>query len=258
MSISIVQSARAVNQYPGQPVQVVLPAAITAGSYLVVVVEAAKTGFPYGYSSLSTNTPNPIVTDNKGAVTYTLVDSLKLLSQDALNSPPSSFSADASGYFPNGYIYVGNGAATAGTQTVSVAAFYQDVVTSPLQTATSCPPVVSGRPVFDGGINVQVYEIAGLSTGVDQHGHINSQAATLGASLITTSAAAVIFELGILIDSSTLVANSNSTLQHTQSIGHSSSSHFVLQTRIVGGSTASTGFGNALQYPGGVVAVSLK
>ena len=258
MAISIVQSARAVNQYPGQPVQVTLPAAITAGSYLVVCVEAAKTGYPYGYSSLSANTPNPIVIDNKGAISYTLVDSLKLLSQDALSSPPTSYSTDMSGYFPSAYVYIGNSAATAGTQTVSVAAFYQDEVTSPLQVNTACPPVVSGRPVFDGGINVQVCEVAGLSTGVDQHAHINTQSATLGAGLITTSAAAIIFELGILIDSSTVVVNTNSTLQHSQNIGHSSSSHFILQTRIVGGSTASTGFGNALQYPGGVIAASFK
>jgi hypothetical protein len=251
MAASIVQKAQNFSNYQVKPLTVTLPAGTTAGSYLVVVVQAQKSGNPFNVGSLNAKTPNPIVTDDKSNI-YTTVDSIVGVTQEVtsgLNQP------DASGYYPSAYVYVT--AAATGTQSVSLAAFYPDAAISPIQPNgnLASPPNVNGRPVFDGGFHAQVFEVAGLSTGVDVHAHGTSNASALGASLITTSAAAIIFEVGVLIDSSTLAPAATSVLQFSSALN---SSHSVVQTRIVGSATASAGFTNALRYTGAVVAVSLK
>ena len=253
MSISIVQTAKNQSAYQVQPLSVTLKAATTALSYLAVVVEAQKSGYPFASGSIVSNTPSPTVTDDKGTV-YTLVDKIVSIAQDPgqVTSPPTTpGQPDAAGYFQSAYIYVSSTAVTAGAQNVYVSAFYPDEVLS---------PPVNGRPVFDGGLHAQVFEVAGLSTGVDQHSNGVVYAPTnpnLGPNLITTTGAALIIEVGVLLDSAALVSNTNSVQQHA-SILYGGSSHFVVQTRLVGSATASTGFGNALLYSGGVVAVSLK
>jgi hypothetical protein len=254
-TISIVQTAKNSSAYQVQPLTVTLPAKTTAGSYLVVVVEAQKSGSPYNFGSIGAHTPNPIITDDKGNI-YTLVD-------DSVNNTQEVTSGllqpDASGFFPSAYVYVSSTAAATGTQNISLAAFYPDEYTSPIQPNgnLSSPPIADGRPIFDGGIQAQVFEVANLSSGLDAHGHSISYSATLGAGIITSAVAAIIFEVGVLIDSSALTTNTNSTLQHAGIIG-GGSSHYVIQTRVVSSATANTGFGNALRYTGSVVAVSLK
>lgn len=250
MAISIVQKSKNYSAYQVAPLAVTLPSPTTIGSYLVVVVGSQKSGSPYNLGSLGAHIPNPILTDNKSNI-YTTVDSAVGISQET----NGLLVPDASGYFSSAYIYVT--AAAANTQTVSVAAFYPDEYVSPLQPGgnLASPPNVNGRPVFDGGLHAQVFEVAGLTTGVDVHGHTTSNSATLGASLITSTAAALILEAGILIDSHSLGNNVNATLQYSNSLGSSS---FTTQTRIVGSATASGGFSNALRYTGSVVAISLK
>lgn len=249
MSISIVQTAKNQSAYQVQPLPVTLKAATTAGSYIAVAVEAQKSGYPYASGSIAANTTAPTITDDKGNV-YTLVDSLVSLAQDSGIIQP-----DAAGYFQSIYFYVSNAPAAAGTQTISVGAFYTDEYNSP----PLSPPVI-GRPVFDGGLHAQAFEVAGLSSGVDQHGNGAVYAPTntsLGPNLLTTSGAAVIFEVGVLLDSAALITNVNATQQHAAII-YGGSSHFVVQSTLVGGATASAGFTNNLKYSGGVVAVSLK
>jgi hypothetical protein len=249
MPISIVQQAKNSTAYQVGPLDVTLPAKTSANSYLVVVVEAQKSGYPFGFGSIIT--PSPIVTDDKSNLYGVPVDKFVQLSQDAIGT----YNPDAAGYFPSAYIYVAPAAAN--TQKVSIAAFYPDEYTSPLQAGLQSPPVVNGRAVFDGGIHAQVFEVAGLNTGVDVHQYTYGTTTNLGASLITTSAAAIIFEVAVLIDSSAISAGTNATLQHS-GILHGGSSHFIVQSRIVGSALASSGFSNPIQYKGGVVAVSLK
>jgi hypothetical protein len=254
MAISVVQKAKNFSAYQVKPLTVTLPAGTTAGSYLAVVVEASKSGAPFNLGSFGAHIPNPIVTDDKSNV-YTTVDSIVGVSQEAngINNP------DASGFFPSAYIYVV--AAATGTQNISIGAFYPDEYISPIQPGgnLASPPNVNGRPVFDGGLHAQVFEVAGLATGVDVHGHGTTYGSTpLGAGLFTTSAVAgIIIEAGILIDSATISpdTNVNSVLQYSQRLNAST---FMVQTRITGGAVTNAGFGNALKYGGAVVGVALK
>jgi hypothetical protein len=254
MAASIIQQVKNSAAYQVSPLSLTLKSTTTAGSYLVVIVEAQKSGYPYASGSIAANTSAPIVTDDKGS-TYTLVDKIVSVSQDTGVQP------DAAGYFPSAYIYVSSAAVTAGAQTISVGAFYPDEYTSPIQPGgnPASPPVVNGRPVFDGGLHAQAFEVAGLATGVDVHAHGISVSGSnpLGPNLITGTGAGITFEVGVLIDSSTLISDVNSIQQHS-SILYGGSTHFVVQSRITTGATASAGFGNALFYSGGVVAVALK
>ena len=268
MAISIVQNTKNTSAYQVQPLVATLPAKTTAGSRIVVVIEAQKSGYPFNVGNISANEPAPIVTDDKGNI-YTLVDSLVVLSAENLTSPPTSpisVQPDASGYFPSAYIYIANSgsAATTGTQNIAVFASYPDEFTSPLQPGgnLASPPVVGGRPIFDGGTLVQVFEVAGLVTGIDHHGHVSSNYATLGAGLITTSGAAIIFEIGILIDSSAIAptgvtSSPPTTSQYAQTLC-GGSSHYALQSTIVAGAVKNGGFSNALLYAGGVVVASFE
>lgn len=252
MSISVVQKAKNFSAYQVAPLKVTLPAATTAGSYLAVVVEAQKSGSPFNLGTLGAHIPNPIVTDDKSN-RYTTVDSIVGVTQEVTSGV---LNPDASGFFSSAYIYVV--AAATGTQEIAIGAFYPDEAVSPIQPGgnIASPPTVNGRPVFDGGLHAQVFEIAGLSSGVDVHGHIASGAtAALGAALVTSSATAIIIEAGVLIDSATISPGSGATLQFSQRIG---SSTFVIQSTITSGSAASAGFVNTLKYTGAVVAVALK
>jgi hypothetical protein len=269
MAVSILQSAKNISSYQVQPLVVTLPSPSTTGSFIAVVVEAQKSGYPFSTGSISANTPQPIVTDNEGN-TYTLVDKIVGLSQDSLSSPPVTV-PDASGYYPSLYVYVSGttttgAAATAGTRSIALAAFYPDEVTSPLQPGGNLgsPPLVNGRPVFDGGLVAQVFELAGVGTGVDQHGHATTSGSTpLGASIFTTSAVAgLILEVGVLLDSSSVGSYTTSPptspfQQYSGSIA-SSSSYFSVQTTTTTGATLNPGFSNFLKYTGGVVAVAFK
>ncbi len=250
MPISIVQSAKNSTAYQVNPLVVTLPHKTTAGSYLAVIIEAQKSPYPYNTGVLAANTPPPTIKDDKSN-TYTLVDKIVNVVQDATSgSPPVPDSqTDASGYFPSLYIYVSSAAATVNTQNISISAFHPDVIVS--------PPVVNGRPVFNGGLQAQVFEIAGLSTGVDVHGNTQGTGIHLGSSLITTSATALILEVGVLLDSGALTIGTGATSQY-QAIIYGGSSHYVVQTTAVTGATASSGFKNPLLYKGAVVAVSLK
>jgi hypothetical protein len=251
MAISVVQKAKNFSAYQVQPLKVTLPAPTAASSYLAVVVEAQKSGSPFNLGALGAHIPNPIVTDDKSNV-YTTVDSIVGVTQEVTSGV---LNPDISGFFPSAYIYV-TPAAT-GTQSVSIGAFYPDGIVSPIQPGgnLASPPNVNGRPVFDGGLHAQVFELAGVATGVDVHSHGTSFAATLGNGLITTTAAGLILEVGILIDSANLTADTASTLQYAQALA---ASHFVVQTRVTNGVTTSAGFGNALKYTGAVVAVAFK
>lgn len=258
MAASIVQQAKNSTAYQVNPLNVTLPAKTTAGSRVVVVVEAQKSGYPFASGSIVSNTPAPIVTDDQGT-TYTLVDNFVGLSQDVpVDSGGTGVQPDAAGYYPSAYIYISSTTVT-GAQNVYVAAFYPDAIVSPVHS-------INGRPVFDGGLHAQAFEVAGLSTGVDVHAHTTVVGGTvtspptsnpLGASIVTSTAAGIIFEVGILIDSSTLISNANSIQQFSQ-ILYGGTTHFVVQSRITTGVTANGGFGNALFYTGGVVAVGLK
>ena len=251
MAISVLQAANNYSIYQVKPLRVTLPEATAAGSYLVVVVQAQKSGAPFNIGLLNAHTPNPIITDDKSN-SYTTVDSIVGVTQEVTSGLAHP---DASGFFSSAYVYTV--AAAAGTQNIDIAAFYPDEAISPIQPGgnLASPPNVNGRPVFDGGLYAQVFEVAGLITGVDAHNHASSDATALGSALITTSAAAIIFEVGLMIDSSTIGTGTNAVMRFSNSLG---SSHGLVQTTIVGAAAASAGFTNSLRYTGAVVAVSLK
>ena len=247
MAISILQKAKNAIVYQVNATNIKFPNVTTAGSYILVVVEGQKSGFPYSYSALAANTLTPTVYDDKSN-TYTLAGYVK----NAIQEPTSGATQpDLAGFFPSVYVFLAP--ATAGTQKISVAAFYPAEITSPVQ--------VGGRAVYDGGLQVQMYEIAGLSTGVDSGATgtltVNSNAATLGGGVTPSGNNELVVEALALIDSS---AFKNATTATLQDVGAflGGASYWGVQTTIQTTAAASSGFSNPLRYAGAVVTVVLK
>lgn len=244
MAISIVQQAKNTEFYPITTLVATLPVGTTASSFLAVVVEAQKTGYPFNVSNLNANTTLPTITDDKGN-TYTLVRSIVNQTQETngVSSP------DSAGFYPSLYVYISSGAVTAGTRNIFVSSFYPDEL--------NASPPIGGRPVFDGGMAVQVFELAGVTTGVTASNYGSANVVALGSGLITSSGANgnFVLEAAILVDSATIVPAATATLQDTGNI-YGGSSWFMVQT--TSSNTGGTvGFTNSLQYTGGVIAVVL-
>jgi len=252
MAISIVQQAKNTVAYQVKPLVVTLPSGTTASSRLAVVVEAQKTGYPFNVGSLNANTTTPTITDDQGN-TYTLVRSIVNQTQE-VGSSPLITSPDASGFFPSLYVFVSSGAVVAGTKNISVGAFYTDEILSP----PGGSPPQNGRPVFDGGIAAQVFEVAGLSSGVTASNYGSASVAALGAGLINSVGAngKFVLEAALLVDSSAISPAATATLQDTVSI-YGGSSSYIIQTTLVN-SGASAGFANPLQYSGAVIAIAMS
>ena len=266
MSISILQKSKNFTVYPEIPLQVVLPNAVTAGSYLVVVVFGHRTPNPFNTNALSTVTVHPVVYDDMFD-TFTLIDDVVNLYQELSVSPPIA-APDASGYFPSVYTFVAK--VVYGSFSPPV---YSHIVTvtDPGLAANSSPPISSppyalGRPIFDGGLEAVVFEIAGLGTGVTAHGNVTGDGNPLGHGLVTPgSTNSLVLEIGILMDSTTISPAPGSvspplyagTIQYTDSYPAGSSS-WIIQSTLQTTARTSSGFLNPIEYAGGVVALVLK
>lgn len=261
---TIIQKANNSVAYQNKPLVATLSNGTTAGSHLAVVVEAQKSGYPFNVGSLNANTTIPTVVDNKGN-TYTLVRSIVNQTQE-VGSSPVLVSPDSAGYFPSLYVFVSTGAVTAGTQSVSVGSFYSDEYASPpLSPPTFSPPYVysppvaslmtQGRPVFDGGIQAQVFEVAGVSS-LASSSFGSANVAALGQNLLNASG--VILEAAILIDSSAIVPASPAAVLEYSGTLYGGSSHFIVQVTTTTPSILSAGFTNSLRYTGAVIAVALS
>jgi len=252
MSIAIRQKSKNAVVYQVKPFGVTFASPTLAGSYILVIFEGQKSGFPYPYASLTAATLAPTISDDKSDV-FTQVTQIINLSQEVgiVYSPPLAIPAvvpDAAGFFPSAFVFLT--AATIGTTAITAAAFCPDEVTS--------PPLVGGRAVYDGGVQMQAYEITGMTTGVDQKGTVSGNSATIGASLITPgSANELVVEVLMLMDSSTLSAGTGATLQDVGAF-LGGASFWAVDTTIQTSAVASAGFLNPLRYTGGVIAVSLK
>ena len=250
MAVSILQTAKNRTAYPEVPLDVVLPVPTTAGSLLVALIFAQKTGYPFNVGDIVTQTTTPGVINDKWD-TLTLVDDVVDLSQEIGFSPPI-MEPDVSGYFPS--IYVFSGVATTGAQKVSAASFYPDEVLSP----PLSPPFIGTRPVFDGGMEMVVLEVAGYQTGVEAHGNTYSNSATLGASLITPGFNnELVIEAGLLIDGSSIIPPASATYIYSGSMPAGSSS-WIVQSTLQTTKAATSGFTNPIQYSGAVVTLAIK
>ena len=209
MAIAIRQKSKNSVVYQVKPTSVVFASPTLASSRILVIFEGQKSAFPYPFSSLTSETLAPTVSDDKSDV-FTQVTQIVNLTQETGVSYPSGSASppavvpDAAGFFPSAFVFLT--AATTGTTTVTASAFYPDEVTS--------PPLVGGRAVYDGGVQMQAYEITGMTVGVDQKGTVSGNSATLGASLITPgSANELVVEVLMLMDSSALSSGTGATLQ---------------------------------------------
>lgn len=253
MSISILQTAKNHTVYPEIPLVVTLPAAVTAGSYLAVIVFGQRTANPFNTLALGTTINNiavaPAIKDDRSATltdTFTLRDSIVNLSQELGSSPPI-ISPDASGYFPSVYTFLTSTAATAGVKNITI--------TDPGNNVSLSPPIAYGRPVFDGGLYAVVIEIAGTSSGFDKAGHATGIVRNIGASIFTpTSNNSIVIESGIMMDSSSISPVSPAVLQHTNKFP-AGSSQWVVVTTIQTSKLANGGFSNPIEYAAGVSAL---
>ena len=282
MAISIVQKAFNSVVYQVQPLNVVLPAKTTqgsasTGSRVLVVVQGAKSGFPYPYGGAtsayqstpgfdaSTITFPPTVTDDAGNVYAQLsLASITNLQQDNYGVT-GAMVPDSSGLFPSVFAYLGSSSGASGAtgalsaQTVTVSAFYPDETLS---------PPVNGRAVFDGGMQVQVYEIGGLATGVTKTvvpttGATGSVVPLGFAEITPPTASSLTLESLILMDSSAFTPGATASGQFRLASDSGAflggSSYWANVLTLQGGSaTGSNGFNNPLNYMGGVIAASFK
>jgi hypothetical protein len=252
----IVQKSKNAAVYQVQPLKVVLPAGTAAGSQLLVIIEGQKSGFPFGWSALNAQTTAPVVSDDKANV-YAKIGSIINVSQEVANtvalSPPFSppvlanspplVQPDSSGFFPSVFAFTTT--ATTGTRTISIGAFYDDEFHSP---PVLSPPQVGGRAVYDGGIQVQVYELAG--------GSVTATASATGINLILLAAktASLVFEVIVMLDSSAFSpnrVNADTVVVDSGAFLGGSSSWAVQATT----SGAAVGFKNPQQYPGAVLSI---
>ena len=178
-----------------------------------------------------------------------------------------AYNPDQSMLYPSVFTFIGNSSGNTGatgawpTNTITVSSFYPD--------ETSIANV-NGRSVYDGGISVEVYEIAGIATGVTTanttFGTTGSAAANpLGFNLVTPSATggALVVESLILMDSSSFSSGATAAGQYILTsdegvyLGGSSywANNITLQT---GATAGSNGFLNPLSYNGAVAALVIK
>jgi len=254
MALSIRQKAKNYTIYPEIPLNVILPNAVAANSFLAVLVFAHRTPDSFNVLYLDAETIAPNVFDDK-TDTFTLQDKVVNLSQESGTfSPPLSppiVSPDVSGYFPS--VYVFTAPATVGAQKVTIV----DPGNSNAGSPPFAPPIEYGRPVFDGGIEAVVYEIAKpTSISVDKHAHATSNETPLVAALTPTGINEFLLEAAILMDSTALVPASTATLLDSGSFPAGSSS-WVVQGTVQTAAVAASGFGNPVKYVGGIVAVAL-
>lgn len=181
---TLVQKSKNSSVYPSAPMHVTLPAAATAGNCLVIVIEGAKVLDPFSVNAVSSHTADPVVKDNLG---NTLTSGLLGKQVD--------FDGDL-GYYSSLYVY------------------YAANVAGGNQTFTLTNLDAAGRPTFNHGINMQVFEFSGVAaTPLDgaASAKVSSNAPSAG-TLTMTASGNLILSVAHVRRASTLTAPAGFTV----------------------------------------------
>lgn len=205
---TLVQKAKNAIVYPTAPVQVVLPAAATAGNCLVIAVEAAKVTDPFTISQMAAGafridgstlvTPAPVVKDNLNN-TFTAIESF------------INFDGDL-GYYSTIYLY------------------YAANIAGNNRTFTVTNQDANGRPTFDHGINVQVYEFSGVAA-VPLDGHKSALSAAnpaVAGAITMTATGNLIIMLAHSRKTSTALLPAGYTMLDSDRIAGTGNDYFVI------------------------------
>jgi hypothetical protein len=176
--------------------------------------------------------------------------------------PSSKWSLD--GYYPSVYIWVAQNA-LAGTYAVNLNSVYQDGIIAPGDLA-------AGKPIFDGGVNFQVFKFSGILTSGASDGAAigTSVAAAAAAPAFTTTQGSELllsvglmksgnaFSLGSVIQAGTPTADVVSRISNGKLVG--SEAHYTIEYAVPAAASATTqlSFSNPLGYEMVVGTIALK
>jgi hypothetical protein len=177
---------------------------------------ALAVGGGNGAVTIAANEAITVPTGGGSVNDWVLVASIILAGGDyaPIMSPPGSESQwqtcdwNLDGYYPCLYVWV-CASANPGTYAVNLNSVYQDGIVAPLDLA-------AGKPVFDGGINFQVFDIGDM-TGVTVDGAataISVASPAVTAPIVTTGADAV-FAIGLQKSANGLNLGTDATLDGT-------------------------------------------
>jgi hypothetical protein len=144
---TLVSQSKNSSAYPASPVTVSIPAT-SSGSALVIVVMGEKILDPYapGSSAFTTATANPVVKDNLAQTYSTFADKV------------INFDGDLS-YYNSIYVY------------------YAANISANITTITVTNADGNGRPVFNNGMTVCVYNFSGIAAAATLEGNKNGVSA---------------------------------------------------------------------------------
>jgi hypothetical protein len=176
--------------------------------------------------------------------------------------PSSQWNLD--GYYPSVYIWVAQNA-NVGTYAVNLNSVYQNGIIQPLDLA-------AGKPIFDGGVNFQVFKFSGILTSGAADGSSigTSTAAAAAAPAFTTTQGSELllsvglmksgnaFGLGHVIQAAVPTADAVSRISNGKLVG--SEAHYIVEYSIPAAASATTqlSFSNPLGYEMVVGTIALK
>jgi hypothetical protein len=259
----------------------------TAETYLngtaVTVVSATGALFTANYPAWTVNVTNASDTGSAstGGNIWTLVTNLNIVDSDytVVATPPTapnpwpSSAWNLDGYYPSIYVWVAQNV-RAGTYSVNLNSMYQDGIDPPQDLA-------AGKPIFDGGVNFQVFCFAGaaLSGAVETSslkniGTSTTDPATAPATLTTTAAngdlllsvglqkSGNVFSAGTVgeagIGSPPVAGAAMTSISNGKLVG--SAAHYMVEYALTGPNTAGTydpNFSNPLGYEMVVASIAI-
>ena len=204
---TLVQKAGNSSVYPAGPIKAVLPVAATAGNCLIIAIQGVKLTDPFSVSQMAAGatridnstlvTPAPVVTDNLSN-TFTAIESLV------------NFNGELSNY-------------------CSLYLYYAANIAGGNQTFTVTNVDATGRPTFNSGLSVQVYEFSGVATTpIDGHSSASSSANPAVSTSITTSTAAdLIFISAFLRKTGELTLPTGYTLLDSNRVAGTGNDYYI-------------------------------
>jgi len=230
---TLVQEAKNHGVYSTTPVTVVLPVAATAGNSLTIVVTGAKLLDPNGVAGLAAATAAPVLKDNLGNVFTPATSKV-------------NFDGDL-GYWVSLYLYNATGIAGGN------------------RTFTLTDLDANGRPTFDGGLCIEVFEYTGVTT-IDTAAVSKYNVATVASAnpavagtITTTVAGDLIFVAGLMRKSGEFTAPAGFTMLSTGKLVGTPNDYYGIMAGIQSAAGAITpGFVNPSQYEMAVAALALK
>lgn len=162
------------------------------------------------------------------------------------------------GYYPSIYIFYALNV-TGGTYRVNVNSCFQGGVTRPQQLA-------AGKPIFNGGVNAMVFEVANVVTTAASDGSTGGMSAAnpaIAPSITTGTSGDMLITAGLMKSGNVFSTNAPAGTTGTQFISQGkcvgSEAHWAVQVQLQTSSGAITpGFTNPLGYEMAVVSLALK